>query len=368
MRAASVASIAIAASGRSWRIARNAAPPTTRPRTSCSATTVAARGRSVSTASSPMWSPASYRRSTRVPVPSARSTRTRPLTMTISSSPELALRGPAPHPPGWIARLRSAPVAGGRRAPAARTTAPPAAAASGRCRRASGSVSGSRHPWASPRRSHGCTSHPRRFGRVGAASRCQRLVEHGGLGAHRHRTHPCGQYPVPGHPTRPAGPPRRRWCMRGRLVTRSAARWRAPTRRSPSGVDGLDWRCARASRSSDRSARRMGPTAPGLPSTAGGQHQSFDARRCRRRSRVATRNRISGGVGHRACAVATWGCQRDPQSVELGRPGPPAPATTPASARGSMRPRVVASAASTASWARGGARLAGRRRRLRRAR
>ncbi len=55
IRSASVASIAIAASGRSWRIERSAMPSITRPRTSkLSAITVAALGRSVRTASSPM--------------------------------------------------------------------------------------------------------------------------------------------------------------------------------------------------------------------------------------------------------------------------------------------------------------------------
>ena len=58
IRSASVASIAIAASGRSRRIAFSAAPSMTRPRTpSPSAMTVAARGASRSAASSPMWSP-----------------------------------------------------------------------------------------------------------------------------------------------------------------------------------------------------------------------------------------------------------------------------------------------------------------------
>ena len=59
-RSASVVSIAIAASGRSRRIARSPGPPMMRPRTpSPSAMTVAARGASRRTASSPMWSPRS---------------------------------------------------------------------------------------------------------------------------------------------------------------------------------------------------------------------------------------------------------------------------------------------------------------------
>ena len=58
IRSASVASIAIAASGRSRRIAIRPSPLMTRPRTpGSSAMTVAARGCSRSRASSPMWSP-----------------------------------------------------------------------------------------------------------------------------------------------------------------------------------------------------------------------------------------------------------------------------------------------------------------------
>ncbi len=58
IRSASVASIAIAASGRSRRIDFSAAPLMSNPCTGPSAVTVAARGRSRRTASSPMCSPA----------------------------------------------------------------------------------------------------------------------------------------------------------------------------------------------------------------------------------------------------------------------------------------------------------------------
>ena len=58
IRSASVASMAMAASGRSRRIARRPSPPMTSVRTPPpSARTVAIRGRSRKTASSPMWSP-----------------------------------------------------------------------------------------------------------------------------------------------------------------------------------------------------------------------------------------------------------------------------------------------------------------------
>ena len=69
IRSASVASIAIAASGRSRSSALRPAPPITRPRTpASSAMTVAARGRSRRTASSPMCSPGPYRRTSVVAV------------------------------------------------------------------------------------------------------------------------------------------------------------------------------------------------------------------------------------------------------------------------------------------------------------
>ena len=92
IRSARVASIAIAASGRSRRMAFRPAPPIDRPRTSTSAMTVAARGRSRRTASSPMWSPAAYDRRT----PRRRG----PLDAALDDHDEgvvgLALRGRAP--------------------------------------------------------------------------------------------------------------------------------------------------------------------------------------------------------------------------------------------------------------------------------